>query len=1306
MSAYAATQFSKPVDGQDFERCCRVLWKCLLDDPNVIENGRSGQKQAGVDLWGYRDRDSARLVGVQCKLKAEGVKLTATEVHREIGLALDFKPPLQEYFIVTTAPDDVELQRIAREAVLAQKAQGRDIAISIWGWGVMQDRISGHLDAARAFDPSYGPFGSSLLAGQEEILKGQAGLGEQLAALMGLVGGALVASAGTQHVRPGDTTAAATAAEQAFDAEIDAYRDMSQAGQPRTALGLLERLLGRVGGTASGRILFRIKANIGFCRVQLGEAQVGANLLIEAYGHAPTEPKAIANKALGLLLLDRCDEVLAIGAGHLVADRAHEALASYVIQAAARIPGETDPWALIPEQLRELPHVEAAAIDFLRLKEASSEWWTAARDALRRHPDHDRIPLHAAEADLDEITRSPAFLATGILTDEQKAKLTAAAALMRRWWDRERAGERVVRPEIAPLCCNTAAALHLTDETAAARVVIEQGLGALPDDRDLLLRAAQLAVDANFDDLARRVLPKLADDPESLMFRFIHASHVGDWEDVARMGENEAAAVPPTERHVVATATRMARIKLGRADGSAASLRAILDDTADARSAIYFADMVANLGEEELAREALDRALTLVTEDSHAAARKMVALHAARAERWEVVADLLDGTVPKHRDGPELRWLATAFTNEVPIRPSALAFYAGLSPELRRIPFYLRQAGLMHYNRGALAEAERELREAIEVKPESAFAWLLLLMTLYRKGGREREGLASMISTLDATQLKGRPIDLISIARFMCSFGRPADAITFGYSVLQANRNDPQVAMRYAGIVLLAGDDDGRFHPESVQPDCWVSLREASGETCEFILAQADERPGEGVFGPGHVLAKRALGLKPGEAFEQERAFGEPLRWTVVSFQHRCLQAGRDIMENFERRFPGVPGFYRIEVDPERGIPPSLVENSRKQSESRRKAADLFASGLLPLSFLAHRTGQNPITFGAYVHAVDLSVRASIGTDEEWRAGQALAHKARARGIVLDAYTTWVAADAGILDVLKSLTGRVMVPRSVIDAIHDVDDRNDGLEPVASFGHWEGKPILTEVTREGIERRRRFLAERLTMIEDIVEVVPTTAPPRPTKSARLLTESWGTDALDPAYVAVAEGAILLSDDLVYRNFARAACGAEGIWLHLMLAHAHAAGVVDKERYASALTSLASWRHGHLYIDAPTFTEVLAVDDSSELDRFKGVALSIGGEEADMAAHLRCAAQFLLSLWRSEPSWSRRTRASHIMLECLFRHTTAERAAMVSMLHRLVDQEPALANYLKWWSWLHRKAPPSIRRPDILLDDAA
>ena len=88
MSALASTQIPKPADEQAFERACVVLWSGLLKDPNVERVGRRGQEQHGVDLFGYRNEDTARTVGIQCKLKGPGKKLTANEVREEVAKAL------------------------------------------------------------------------------------------------------------------------------------------------------------------------------------------------------------------------------------------------------------------------------------------------------------------------------------------------------------------------------------------------------------------------------------------------------------------------------------------------------------------------------------------------------------------------------------------------------------------------------------------------------------------------------------------------------------------------------------------------------------------------------------------------------------------------------------------------------------------------------------------------------------------------------------------------------------------------------------------------------------------------------------------------------------------------------------------------------------------------------------------------------------------------------------------------------------------------------------------------------------------
>ena len=97
MSEYTAAQIPKPSDEQTFERCNEILWRCILRDDTVQLHGRRGQEQHGVDLTGLRDDQPERIVGVQCKLKSEGQRLTEAEVRAEVEKALTFSPPLSEY---------------------------------------------------------------------------------------------------------------------------------------------------------------------------------------------------------------------------------------------------------------------------------------------------------------------------------------------------------------------------------------------------------------------------------------------------------------------------------------------------------------------------------------------------------------------------------------------------------------------------------------------------------------------------------------------------------------------------------------------------------------------------------------------------------------------------------------------------------------------------------------------------------------------------------------------------------------------------------------------------------------------------------------------------------------------------------------------------------------------------------------------------------------------------------------------------------------------------------------------------------
>lgn len=157
MAGYSPTQISKPANEQDFERKAVVLFREIVNDPNLKRYARRGQGQQGVDLIGKRDGNAKRPVGIQCKLKGPNKKLSEAEIRREVRSALKFKPSLSEYYIITTAPNDGSIEQLALRLQQEQAGRGRQIQIEVWGWETLQDRISESEAASNAFDPGFSP---------------------------------------------------------------------------------------------------------------------------------------------------------------------------------------------------------------------------------------------------------------------------------------------------------------------------------------------------------------------------------------------------------------------------------------------------------------------------------------------------------------------------------------------------------------------------------------------------------------------------------------------------------------------------------------------------------------------------------------------------------------------------------------------------------------------------------------------------------------------------------------------------------------------------------------------------------------------------------------------------------------------------------------------------------------------------------------------------------------------------------------------------------------------------------------------
>lgn len=155
MSTLFQVALPKPLDWQDFERKSRTLFKCVLGDPSTQLNGRTGQPQAGVDIWGCRDGNVVQLVGVQCKKSDDA--LTVAELESEVAKAKGFLPAIREFILVTTAPRDVRIQQRARELTAKLAQTDRPILVTVWAWEDIQENAANYAEAYRAFDPTYNP---------------------------------------------------------------------------------------------------------------------------------------------------------------------------------------------------------------------------------------------------------------------------------------------------------------------------------------------------------------------------------------------------------------------------------------------------------------------------------------------------------------------------------------------------------------------------------------------------------------------------------------------------------------------------------------------------------------------------------------------------------------------------------------------------------------------------------------------------------------------------------------------------------------------------------------------------------------------------------------------------------------------------------------------------------------------------------------------------------------------------------------------------------------------------------------------
>jgi hypothetical protein len=129
MPTIQSMELPKPSNWQDFETIVRDAQAQRWKSTTLHKNGRPGQTQNGVDVYG--PDEIGRPVGIQCKRYKPPLKLK--HVTDEVTKAEKFKGGLTTLLVATTADHDAKLQEQVRLLSDARVAKGK-FAVALLFW--------------------------------------------------------------------------------------------------------------------------------------------------------------------------------------------------------------------------------------------------------------------------------------------------------------------------------------------------------------------------------------------------------------------------------------------------------------------------------------------------------------------------------------------------------------------------------------------------------------------------------------------------------------------------------------------------------------------------------------------------------------------------------------------------------------------------------------------------------------------------------------------------------------------------------------------------------------------------------------------------------------------------------------------------------------------------------------------------------------------------------------------------------------------------------------------------------------------
>lgn len=1242
MTDFTNQQINPPLNWQDFERLCRDIWAEEWNNHLTVANGRGGQAQHGVDVYGQLNGDGA-WQAVQCKGKdgRYGTAVTKKELQDEVDKAKNFEPPISSFILATTAPSDAAIQKVAREITVAHQAQGL-FPVTVFSWdeihglvGKYPPLIEKHFGHS---SPNLARIADGVVEIRDELFRARdtsTHLSPEITDTYASKNAQMVA------LRLGSGDVEGDPVDEALNRQIDIFRDRIKT-EPRSALTLFKGLRDSSWDEAAPKTRFRIITNIGAAYFMLGDADMASKHYLEAFGYAdPNDPKAVRNCAVAHLL--NGDVELARTEAKRARELAPDDADSYAVLVAVNIENDEveEPESLVPEKHREVSNVAFTIGNAYRLRgrnEKALEWYERTY-----HQDKESLDYRAAYGSelLSSVLEKPAASLPGYLTDDDLGIVSDAIEMLGGVWDEIRGGE--LENGLGWVVANICTALSFSDRGSDARELLPEAIRLRSDSLDVWKLAARLEMEADNVDGALKHLANIpiGDNVEVDLLRSECLASVGKYSDALAMIDSITFLGPDTMHRTAAQGFKLRLI--AREKGAEAVVDAIAEAEAANPDDLVLKASIARLlaanGDEVAGREKALNGYRQLGPDTHAGDRYAIADVLYDLGCYQQACDAYEPLVRNYHGSEILeRYLFCLF--RAAQTETALKILNELPESVRMEKPYRRTAALINIAAGDADKAIAELEAYLQEEPTDLPMRLNWVGVQQRRGDEKSdEQIKSFL--LDAPDFPDAALkDQVLFSHLLSRYGFAERGLDLAYELRLRYPDEQAAHTGYLGMILKGDLPEGAHGLSVIESGAAFVVKNAKGTKQAFIIEDIRDGIGVGEEIPSdHPVAQQAIGKSVGGKVEIKLNLHQSdeteILW-VGSKYERLFQITAD---GFSIRFPGSRNFFKVDLEPKNADGKLDLEAVHKILGQRQQyvneVEELYKSEPYPIAFIANLLGVHPLGVWAGLRQSEqFTFYCCDGTAPENEYAAALLKNTQ-KGFALDPFMPYLLVDLDIHEEFAEAFEQIGIVQSAIDIYWERIQDLRLNPPIGTMAKVGDSYEYREISPEEIEREISLLEAARNWAVSSCKILLAIGD-MPDKWIEL-ESGFGQAFTDTILAANHENLLILSDDQRFRAFAKEVLGVEGVWLQLALGVALERQKFPIRKYAYAMSDQAAAGVSFTSINSAMLLTLAEQENWIATCRVKELLRTLRGEKVNLPRAIPIVHEFLFQVWAAHAS---------------------------------------------------------------------